>query len=233
MKLIFDIETNGLLDQLDTVHCLWLRDINTGEAFGYHGDAIVDGLHQLSKADRIIGHNVIGFDLPAIQKVYPWFTYDRSKVWDTLVISRLVYSDLSELDYAYRANYNLPGNKIGSHGLEAWGYRLRLNKGDYSKEMKAKGLDPWAEWNPEMHEYCCQDTNVTLALFKRLKQQAPGKTSIDLEHRVAWLMAKQHTNGFPFDVRKAEMLVAELTHRAYTLKEEITRYLQALGGGSR
>ena len=49
----------------------------------------------------------------------------------------------------------------GSHSLEAWGQRLGAWKGDYSKEMKAKGLDPWAEWNPEMQSYCEQDVFVT------------------------------------------------------------------------
>jgi hypothetical protein len=30
-RYVFDIETNGFLDQLDRVHCLVLKDIDTGE----------------------------------------------------------------------------------------------------------------------------------------------------------------------------------------------------------
>ena len=46
----------------------------------------------------ICGHNIIKFDLPAIQKLYPDFHYRKKQVFDTLVASRLIYSDLNEVD---------------------------------------------------------------------------------------------------------------------------------------
>ena len=77
--LFFDIETNAIedwsnLSDLKTVHCLSIYDPTTPKMITYHGAGIKNGLMELAKAERIVGHNVIGFDLPAL--------IDRD--WETL-----------------------------------------------------------------------------------------------------------------------------------------------------
>ena len=72
--LVFDIETNGLLDEGDTVHCLVLKDLDTGcinryDETGKH-DRISEGVKALMYADTIWGHNVIAFDIPFIIKCF-------------------------------------------------------------------------------------------------------------------------------------------------------------------
>ena len=73
-NILFDIETNGLLDELDRVHSLVMLDVDTGEMIscadqeGY--TSIEVGLKMLQDADLLIGHNIQAFDIPAIQKVY-------------------------------------------------------------------------------------------------------------------------------------------------------------------
>tara|TARA_Y100001980_G_C14522546_1_gene297889 strand:- start:307 stop:552 length:246 start_codon:yes stop_codon:yes gene_type:complete len=73
-NILFDIETNGLLDELDRVHSLVMLDIDTGEMLscadqeGY--TPIEVGLKMLQDADLLIGHNIQAFDIPAIEKVY-------------------------------------------------------------------------------------------------------------------------------------------------------------------
>ncbi|WP_217364054.1 hypothetical protein, partial [Marinobacterium sp. xm-d-509] len=145
-RYAFDIETNGLLDTMDTIHSLVLQDVDTGEVFSCHdGNVhmdILSGIKVLMEADQIIGHNIIKFDIPAVQKVYPWFHIDEAKVYDTLVMSRLLWGDLMDRDQRAVKAGQLEPRLRGSHGLEAWGQRLGEWKGDYSKEMKAKGLDP-------------------------------------------------------------------------------------------
>ena len=37
-------------------------------------------------SDRIIGHNIIGYDLPVIRKLYPWFG-NPAHVVDTLLLA--------------------------------------------------------------------------------------------------------------------------------------------------
>ncbi len=105
-----------------------------------------------------------------------------------------------------------PGQFVGLHSLEAYGYRMGAErKGDYSKEMKALGLDPWAEWRPEMHSYMIQDGVVNVALLKWLMSFGPTDQSIKLEMRVQLLCAQMERNGWPFDRKAAEELYADLS----------------------
>lgn len=223
MRLAFDIETNGLLDQLDTVHSLVMQDVDTGEQWSLSQDDCSTGVETLMQADQIIGHNIIGFDIPALTKVYPWFSVEEDKVFDTLVASRLIWTDLKDIDFkrAKRGTLDMPMNKVGSHGLEAWGYRLGEHKGDYAKEMKDLGIDPWSSWNPQMQEYCEQDVRVTVELLKLIKSKKYSEQSLRLEHEVAWIMDQQERTGFKFDVRAAERLTATLMSRRAKLIDEL------------
>ena len=82
--LVFDIETNGItdfvsLDELAVIHCLCIRDIRHDNVMVFNSDKgnIEEGLSRLTNADVIVGHNVLGFDIPAIRKLYPdWETDD-------------------------------------------------------------------------------------------------------------------------------------------------------------
>ena len=70
MKLVIDLETNGFLDKLDKVHCIIAKDIETDEVYSYNPKNIRDALELLNKAEVLIGHNIIGFDIPALKKVF-------------------------------------------------------------------------------------------------------------------------------------------------------------------
>lgn len=216
-RYAFDIETNGLLEEMDTIHSLVLQDVDTGEVFSFHGKYIEDGVWMLHDADQMIGHNIIKFDIPAIQKLYPSFQPDESKVYDTLVMSRLIWADLMDRDAKAVAIYQnsggtkgLPPKMRGRHSLEAWGYRLGHWKGDYSEEMKAQGLDPWASWNQEMQDYCEQDVVVTVEFFKLIESKKTDPRAIELEHSVAFIVAEQERHGFMFNYEGALDLLKTL-----------------------
>ena len=66
MKLIADVETNGFLDKLDTVHCIVCKDIETGKVYEFNPDNLEQGLQLIKKATLLIGHSVLGFDIPAL-----------------------------------------------------------------------------------------------------------------------------------------------------------------------
>lgn len=215
-RYAFDIETNGLLDTMDTVHSLVLQDVDTGNYWSTHdqdpenNDTIEEGLMMLMESDQIIGHNIIKFDISAIQKVYPWFEIDEDKVFDTLVMSRLLWPDLMDRDAKAVASGRLEPRLRGSHGLEAWGQRLGEWKGDYSKEMKAMGVDPWAKWNEAMQSYCEQDVKVTIEFFKLIESKKTDPRAVELEHRVAHILWEQEQHGFMFDYDRALDLLRTL-----------------------
>lgn len=239
MRLIFDIETNGLLDKLDRVHSLCIKDADNGQGYSccdaYNALAhkphwtymsIEDGLKMLMKADKFIGHNIIKFDLPGIQKVYPWFDYRIEQVYDTLILSRLIWSDLGDQDSLLIRRGKLPPRARGSHGLEAWGHRLGLHKGDYSAMMKEKDLDPWASWNLPMQDYCELDVEVTEKLLLLVESKKVSPRAVELEHLFAYIIGKQERFGYAFDVKKASDLYGTLAHKRLEVDEELKQYFK-------
>lgn len=222
--LIFDIETDGLLDATTRLHCMSIYDTATGEIQGYDPHNVEHGIWRLRLAlecgEQIIGHNIISFDLPAIQKVYPYFYVSREErrlVIDTLVLSRLIYSNLEQTDLGLMRNGTLPSKLYKSHSLRAWGYRLGEYKGDYGEQETA-----WEEYSEDMLSYCKQDVVVTRNLLELLRSANYSDKAIRLEHDVAWLMAQQERNGFPFDREGAERLERTLRERGAVLSSQLT-----------
>lgn len=216
MALIFDLETNGLLDEVTKIHCLVIKDTESGVSTAMVGNDIERGIKQLMDADCIVGHNVIKYDIPVIQKLYPWFSVDAKKVQDTLVMARLVYANIKEHDVKFMKDGVLPKSLFGSHSLESWGHRLGNYKGDY------KG--GWEVFTQEMLDYCIQDVEVTHTLYNKLLSKEFSEQSIELEHEVAWLMAKQERNGFYFNEKAGSELYSVLVKRRGELERELKDY---------
>jgi DNA polymerase I-like protein with 3'-5' exonuclease and polymerase domains len=224
MPLIFDIETNGFLSNVTTIHCLVIRDSGTGEVFSYTQDNLKEGLEKLMQTpELIVGHNVIKFDIPVIQKFFPWFTVDQPKVVDTLVLSRLIFSDLRERDGALVGQGIFPSKLWGSHSLKAWGYRLGVLKGEYGQQENA-----WDTFTPEMLEYCIQDSEVTRQLLDKFNYLNYSKQAIDLEHQVAWICAQMERNGWPFDVQGAAKLYSELVEKRTAILTQMRETFEPL-----
>jgi hypothetical protein len=223
--LLFDCETDGLLHELTVIHCVAIKNLLTGEVIraNDHGSPITieQALRVLMEADGIAGHNILAFDIPAIQKVFPWFK-PKGLLRDTLLMSRLIYTDLTDRDFKFvRRNPSFGKNLIGSHSLEAWGIRLGEWKGDYAKEMKALGIDPWARWNQEMDDYCYQDIIVTEKLWEKLLSKGFSEDSIQLEHDVAPIIIRQETFGFLFNKDKARDLERVLVEKRVELTDKL------------
>lgn len=219
MAIVFDLETDGLLDEVTKIHCLAVKDLKTGSVHTWV-DKIEEGLKHLmawaAEGRTLSGHNVIKYDIPVIQKLYPWFTVDQSKVFDTLVATRLIWANIKDTDTALLKQEKLPGKLFGSHSLAAWGYRLGNYKGDYS--------GGWETFSQEMLDYCVQDVEVTASLYQKIIDKNYAQQALDLEHQVAWLMAKQERNGFHFDMKKAAELLGTLVQRRGELERELKEY---------
>jgi len=213
VKLVFDIETNGFLENMDKIFSLVIHNVDTNELFSYKPDEIEKGLHQLLEADEIIGHNIMQFDIPALQKVYPWFVF-KKKIFDTLIVSRLIWSDLKELDFKKRT---VPNKLIGSHSLKAWGYRIGDHKDEFGETTD------WGEWSQEMQDYCEQDVKLTSKFYQLILRKKYSQQAIELEHEFAECIHKQEKLGFCFDVDKAKELHTLLNTKRVQLLEELQK----------
>jgi hypothetical protein len=226
MRLVFDIETNGLLDKEDLkVHCIGIHDLDNGwyKVYDNKTNLIDTAIRMLNRADLLIGHNILGFDIPALQKVaaglFVKFELTTQKTIDTLVLSRLMHPDIKEKDFnGYKKNIpwiKANASLIGSHSLKAWGYRLGCHKGAYSETTN------WGEWTQEMSDYCIQDVKVTATLFNMLNRVRYSKDAIDLEHDIADICNRQADDGFPFDVKEATKLYSTLIGKRAELEVEL------------
>ncbi|CAB5155454.1 PolA DNA polymerase I - 3'-5' exonuclease and polymerase domains [uncultured Caudovirales phage] len=216
--LVFDIETNGLLDELDRLHCLCIKDLDNNLVHSLTPGSIEVGVKMLEQADILIGHNILKFDIPAIQKVYPWFKLKEGVVLhDTLIMARLIYPEIANMDYGLANSGQMPKKLIGRYSLESFGYRIGEYKGDY------KG--GWETWNQEMQDYCEQDIEVTAKLYAKIMERKErhqvSDYSVELEHRVAEIIFRQEMNGFGFDMPKAEVLHQELLVRRMELEKQL------------
>ena len=140
---VFDIETDDI--DANKIWCLSMIDTHTGVQTSFDPSQVKEGLEILSKADKLIGHNIIGFDIPVIKKL-TGINLSNKKIIDTLVLSRL-FNPVRE----------------GGHGLERWGQTLKSNKIDFHN---------YSRYSLDMLKYCEQDVALNFKVFKRLRKEA-------------------------------------------------------------
>ena len=194
MQLVFDIETDDL--NATKIHCLVAQDVDTKEIFKFPPDKLQEGYELLTKADTLIGHNIIGFDIPMVHK-FSNVNLSSIPVIDTLVLSRLFNP-----------------SREGGHSLEKWGYKLGYHKIEFSDYLN---------YSQEMLDYCVRDVELNTAVLGQLRKESKGfdKECISLEQRVADIIKQQETNGFMFNTEHALMLLAELREKKQSIEDEV------------
>ena len=209
---VFDLETDGLYDEVTTIHCLVLHDLNRDQTFTYGPDSIAAGLEHLATADVLIGQNILFYDIPVIRKLYPFYTFAAARIIDTLITTRLIWPKEKLYDMDTEQYTQVPPKLRGSASLKAWGYRLS----DYKISFK-----DFKEYSEEMLAYCIQDVNVTTQLFKHTQKQTCSEAALKLEHDFALAIEKQIRSGFPFDVDACLDLVDDLRTKQATLEAHL------------
>ena len=86
LSLVFDVETDSL--KPTKVWCIVAQDSDSGKVYKFAPHQLESGLELLKSADKLIGHNILGFDIPVIKKLLGVDLSSKILV-DTLVLSRL------------------------------------------------------------------------------------------------------------------------------------------------
>ena len=200
-NLIFDIECNGLKNP-DTIWVLVIKElgVENTHVFSYDKGNIEEGVELLKNADQLIGHNIIGFDIPVLNSIYNIDLAHNKKITDTLVMSRL-YNPVRE----------------GGHSLDGWGYRVKV----YKKEAP----EQWDVFDPKMIPYCIQDVIVNEAVYDKLLIEGAGFSDecLEVEHAVTTILEQQERNGFYFNEKKGMNLLAILNKRMKEVKDEVRK----------
>ena len=182
-SLVFDIETDDL--NATKIWCLSTCDVDTEHVCSYWGDKLDKGLQALQDADKLIGHNIIGFDIPVLKKL-TGVDLSSKKLIDTLVLSRL-FNPVRE----------------GNHGLESWGFRLDCPKIEFND---------YQTFSVDMIKYCEQDVLLNKRVYDALSKEKHGfsRDCINLEQSIAGILNKQREKGFLLDVKFSTLLLATL-----------------------
>lgn len=107
---IFDIETDGLLDDVTLIHCLSYRNYNSKTIIDSGTITDYEQIKQfVISTPVLVGHNIVKYDIPVLEKILNIKV--NSQLIDTLGISY----------------YHYPVKKF-KHGLGAWGERLGFGK---------------------------------------------------------------------------------------------------------
>ena len=108
-------------------------------------------------------------------------------------------------------------SRENGHSLAAWATSLGTEKIDF------KDFD--SGWSQEMQDYCIRDVEVLEkvynALLKEKDQYGFSQDSIELEHEVAVIIAKQERNGFRFDLPNAMVLLAGLKDKMVSIETSL------------
>ena len=196
MKLLFDIETDGL--DASVIWCLVIQDVDTNQVWEYSPNEIEDGVKLLSKAEMLSGHNIIGFDIPVLEQLTS-FKLGSQRIIDTLVLSRL-FNPVRE----------------GGHSLGMWGQRLGLAKIEF---------DQFERYSKEMMQYCKRDVDLNVQVYHALRNESAGfdPKSIEIENESARILKDQEAYGFYFDEFKAEMLLALMREKMSATQREVEK----------
>ena len=193
--IIFDIETDGLLDEMTKVHVMsWTDDVGQTVNHTHDYDKMRD---VLTNADAICGHNIIRFDIPAVEKLLG--IKITCRVVDTLALSWYLNPDRQK------------------HGLEGFGE-------DYG--VPKPKITDWDNLSPEEYAHRCnEDVKINARLYRdlliKLGEIYDGGIS-DTTGIMSYLMFKmecareQEALQWKLDVDKAKAHLEEWTH----LKEE-------------
>ena len=218
-RLLFDIETDGLLDEVTKIHCIVTLDLDTGEIQSFHGPDVMKGAHEIEAAAELWGHNIISYDLPVLRKLYGvWcnFDFQKYKIRDTLICSQHLWLELKQKDFVFRKKCpDFPGQLIGSHSLKAWGWRLGEKKDKFGEDAD------WSKFTPEMLEYCIQDVKVNKKLVDLIVSKKYSEAALDNEMRFAHVIHLQEQHGFRFDREHAVKLYGTLAERRNHLEKEL------------
>ena len=211
---IFDLETDGFVAGMTTIWSCGIANAKDGKVQTYtdYDDSypsLAEGLERLRVADRVVAHNLIGFDFQALEKLFPnTITFDQC--WDSIIVASLLEPERR------------------SHAIKSYGAEYGYPKGDYTNFM----MEPVegqtrAETFVEMFKYMERDVEINVRIYNELQRKMKAdlvhhkidwRPSIECEHKTNFCLALQSKHGFRLDLDKARDLEGTLREEQILLE---------------
>lgn len=201
MKLVADLEADGLLNEATQIHCAVFKCADTGKVWRLRTKESI--LKMFDKCTYLIMHNGIGYDLPLVEKL--WGYEFEGKVLDTVLMSREIFKNI-QIPQKMKDDYAEAKKKLdGPHSLAAWGYRLGRGKVEH---------EDWSVFSPAMMHRCVEDTEITYLLYNHIldkwnREVFPPK-SVWLTMDFMKCMSRQERHGWKLDIPRCERGIERL-----------------------
>ena len=158
--IFFDLEANGLREQATRIWVIsWCED--DGDIRSVYDESGIkhseEGGVPFSCTDGVVGHNIINYDIPVLNRLGFRFSCKNSGVFDTIIWSRLLWPDL--LAPAVPEGVKRPD----PHSLAAWAIR-------FGGEAKVH-QETWHEFDPNMVKRCESDVRITRKLYHKIMKE--------------------------------------------------------------
>jgi DNA polymerase I-like protein with 3'-5' exonuclease and polymerase domains len=136
---VFDIEGDGLLNDITKLHCLCYQKIGDPDIkYTTDYDEMREFFMDPSKIK--VGHNIVRFDIPAAEKILD-IKVPQAMVIDTLALSWYLFMDMKK------------------HGLEEWGEQFGIKKPE---------INDWKNLSSEEYIHrCSEDVKINSKLWDK------------------------------------------------------------------
>ncbi|AXH71997.1 MAG: DNA polymerase [Podoviridae sp. ctbj_2] len=195
---VFDMEADGFLDKVTKIHCASFRDLEGNAVASFRPNQLKELVEYLDTVDVLIGHNILGYDLPVLNKILG-YTFKGKKV-DTLIMSRL-------LNPKRILPIHAVDRKAGPHSLYAWGVRVGVDKPDH---------EDWENFSEAMFHRCVEDTKINVKVYHELMKEAHGKNwknAFLLSFRLFDYLYRQERYGWKVDREHMENCIRILDRK--------------------
>ncbi len=193
MTTVFDIETDGLLDQMTKIHVLSYSDDNKTVIYTHDYDEMREFF--LTRK-TLVGHNIVRFDIPAVEKLLGITV--EARLIDTLALSWYIHHDRLK------------------HGLEGYGEEYGVPKPDI-KDWNSLSPEEYAHrCNEDVKINNRMWTLLNMKLNKLYDSETEKARLIDYLTFKLQCAREQEEIQWKLDVPKAEAAYEEISR----LKEE-------------
>lgn len=243
MRGVFDVEANNLLNHISINYltapftlkptfrlwCAVIHDIDTGAVYRFAGmqELKEKFVPMFLSMTTIIGHNIIDYDLLVVKLMFG-IDYE---IADQCTVNGKPVEIIDTLVWSKALN---PDRYLG-HSLGEWGKRLGLEKIDWRERAIILGLIPpnapqgaeFAQYHPEMLDYCDRDCGVNVKLYWALVAEVGDwdwTETFILESCVRDIVTRGSHRGFWFNQKLAGENIRELDK----LMEEIRALVEPL-----
>jgi DNA polymerase I len=203
LKVVFDIETNGLENPTK----IWLivcRELLNGAPGSLHiFRKVSDDEEEKERFLRFaagvrlwIGHNCVGYDNPVLASLIG-FEIPLEKCIDTYIISQLI-------DFSREP-----------HSIESYGQEFGIEKIPF---------DDFSKYTEEMEEYCVRDVEIGAGIYRRYERKIPisiGNRALNTEQRMACVSRGIGHTGFGFDSDRSRILLDKVNVELSALDQKL------------